>query len=79
MRAPVLDPDVPNSVLMHHSESVDPALAQWINDLLHDLLGWGPWTFIAVLGIAIILIPVWLIYNAVKHPAVDDEPEAEEL
>ena len=79
MRAPVYEPDVASSVLMHHSESVDPTLAQWINDLLHDLLGWGPWTFIAVLGLTIVLIPIWLIYNAAKHPAIDDESDSDEL
>ena len=79
MRAPVYEPDAASSVLMHHSESVDPTLAQWINDLLHDLLGWGPWTFIVVLGLAIVLIPIWLIYNAAKHPAIDDETDTDEV
>ena len=55
-----------------------PTLAKWINDLLHDLLGWGPWTFIVVLGIAIVLIPIWLIYNAAKHPAIDNTLDDED-
>ena len=63
---------------MHHTESVDPTLAKWINDLLHDLLGWGPWTFIVVLGIAIVFIPIWLIYNAAKHPAIDNTLDDED-
>ena len=79
MLAPVIEPDASSSVLMHHSESVDPTLAQWINDLLHDLLGWGPWTFIVVLCIAIVLIPIWLICNALKHPAIDDESDVDEV
>ena len=79
MRVPVFESDLSSSVLTHHSESVDSTLAQWINDLLHDLLGWGPWTFIVVLGLAIVLIPIWLIYNAVKHPAIEDESEGEEV
>lgn len=78
MRKPVFEPDDSTSVLMHHSEAVDSTLAQWINDLLNDLLGWGPWTFVIVLGIAIVLIPLWLIYNAIKHPAIDDETDLEE-
>ena len=73
MHIPLVKLDPPVSVHAHHTESVDPTLAGWINDLLHDLLGWGPWTFVIVLGIAIVLIPLWIIYNAVKHPADEDE------
>ncbi len=73
MRAPIVDIDSPVGVHAHHTESVDPTLAQWINDLLHDLLGWGPWAFVVVFGIVIVVIPVWLIYNAIKHPATEDE------
>ena len=75
MLIPIVELDPQVSVHAHHTESVDPTLAEWINNLLHDLLGWGPWTFVVVLGIAIVLIPVWLIYNAVKHPAIEDELE----
>ncbi len=73
MIAPVREIDSPASVHMHHTESVDPTLVVWINDLLHDLLGWGPWTFVAVLGIAIVLIPLWLIYTSLKNQAEADE------
>ncbi len=73
MIAPVREIDSPASVHMHHTESVDPTLVVWINDLLHDLLGWGPWTFVVVLGIAIVLIPLWLIYTSLKNQAAADE------
>ena len=78
MHAPIHVPDDSISVHMHHTESVDPTLAQWVNDLLHDILGWGPWTFVAVLGIAIVLIPVWLIYTALRHSDVRDESDGED-
>lgn len=73
MHLPIVELDTSDSVHMHHSESVDPTLAQWINNLLHDLLGWGPWTFVVVLGIAIAAIPVWLIYSALRHPDGHEE------
>ena len=78
MHAPIYGPGDAISVHMHHTESVDPTLAAWINDLLHDLLGWGPWTFVVVLGVAIALIPAWLIYTALRHPDVREESENED-
>ncbi len=68
MHLPIVELDPRNLVDMHHTESVDPTLAEWINNLLHDLLGWGPWTFVVVLGIAITAIPAWLIYSALRNP-----------
>ncbi len=73
MHVPIVEIDLPVGVHTHHTESVDPTLAQWINDLLHDLLGWGPWAFVVVFGIVIVAIPVWLIINALRHPPIDDE------
>ena len=78
MHLPIVELNTYDSVHMHHTESVDPTLAQWINDLLHELLGWGPWTFVVVLGIAILAIPAWLIYSAMRHPDVRDEPNSAE-
>ena len=75
MFAPFKPTDSPVTVEMHHSESVDPTLASWINDLLHDLLGWGPWTFVVVLGIAIVAIPLWLIYTSIKNQRMSDNVE----
>ncbi len=75
MYIPTVGIDAPKAVQMHHTESVDPTLVSWINDLLHDLLGWGPWTFVVVFGILIVIIPIWLIYTALRHPetGVDSE------
>jgi hypothetical protein len=76
MHAPIFDLNAPVSVHAHHTESVDPTLAGWINDLLHDILGWGPWTFVVVLGIAIVAVPLWLICNAFRHTSAESESEA---
>ncbi len=78
MQLPIKGIGSSGSVHMHHSESVDPTLAGWINDLLHDLLGWGPWTFVVVFGLAIVAIPIWLIYTSLRNPSVSDELEGEE-
>ncbi len=68
------------SVLMHHTESVDPTLVRWIQHLLDDLLGWGPWTFIVVIGVAIIVVPLWLIFTTLQsRRAADAEVPEEEL
>lgn len=75
MHLPIVELDTRDAVHMHHTESVDPTLAQWINTLLHDLLGWGPWTFVVVLGIAIAAIPVWLIYSALRHLGAHEESD----
>ena len=77
MRLPTKIPGDSVSVQMHHTESVDPTLAAWINDLLKDLLGWGPWTFVVVLGIAIVVIPIWLIVSAMRHPDLGEEAETD--
>ncbi len=66
------------SVHTHHSEGVDPTLAGWIRDLLDSLLGWGPWTFVVVFGIAIAVVPLWLIYTAIKHPPETEVSETNE-
>ena len=73
-------PSVPSTLVeMHHSESVDPTLAEWINDLLHDLLGWGPWTFVVVLGVAIVAVPLWLIYTSLKNQRMLEDQDPDEV
>ena len=78
MFAPVKEIGPSATVQMHHTESVDPTLAGWISDLLHELLGWGPWTFVVVFGLAIIAIPIWLIYNSLRNPPISDDVETDE-
>lgn len=78
MFAPIKQIGPASSIHAHHTESVDPTLAGWINDLLHELLGWGPWTFVAVFGVAIVAIPIWLIYTTLRNGTVVDEFEGDE-
>ena len=46
------------SMARHHSESVDPDLADWIKDRMDHVLNLGPWTIIVALGFVIAMIPI---------------------
>ncbi len=47
------------SVMAHHGEA-DPALLAWVKDLLDHLIGLGPWTVVALIGLLILAMPVGL-------------------
>lgn len=50
-----------NFILLHHGESADPELLNWIKDLLDHFFGSGPWVAIIFLGSAICLMPLIVI------------------
>ena len=50
-----------NLVLLHHGESADPVLLNWIKDLLYHFFGTGPWLAVILLGSAICLMPLIVI------------------
>ena len=52
------------AVLLHHSESIDPTLIDWIRHEIDDVLGLGPETIVAVLGALIVAFPVGLMIAA---------------
>lgn len=54
-------------VLLHHSETVDPTLVQWMRDLLGHVWGLGTWPIIVFLGAVIVVIPLWLIASAARR------------
>ncbi len=47
------------SVAAHHGEA-DPRLLVWIKDLLDQLIGLGPWTVVALIGVLILAMPIGL-------------------
>ena len=49
------------SVTRHHSEAADPDLLDWIKDRLDHLLGLGPWTVVALVGLLMLLIPISVV------------------
>tara|TARA_B100000315_G_scaffold257171_1_gene305112 strand:+ start:684 stop:917 length:234 start_codon:yes stop_codon:yes gene_type:complete len=60
------------SLSRHHGESVDPDLFERIKDLLDSVLGVGPWTIVAGLGVLILLMPlsvvVFYLAQRRRHP-----------
>jgi hypothetical protein len=46
--------------VLHHGESIDPTLAEWIRREIDDLLGLEPATIAVVLGVAIVVLPIGL-------------------
>jgi hypothetical protein len=48
------------SVLSHHGEA-DPALLEWIKEVLDHLIGVGPWAIVVALGLLILAIPLGVI------------------
>ena len=49
------------SMARHHGEAADPDLLEWIKDRLDHLLGLGPWTVVAVVGLLVLLIPISVV------------------
>lgn len=45
--------------LAAHQGDADPTLLAWIKDQLDHLLGMGPWTVVALLGLLLALILRW--------------------
>ena len=46
------------SALTHHGEPGDPVLLQWINDQINAILGLGDFAMVAILGAAVVAIPI---------------------
>ena len=57
----------PLKVLLHHSEPVDPTLAEWIRDRLDGFLGMGPMAIVIGLGAVIVLFGVIVGTLAVRR------------
>ncbi len=71
------------SVTAHHSETPDPDLLEWIKGLVDHLLGGGPWTMVAGLGLLMLLMPLSVVVLYVvqqrRHSAADPRrPDQEE-
>ncbi len=44
-----------------HDGTADPTLLGWIKDQLDHLLGLGPWTVVALLGLLLLVMPLSLV------------------
>ena len=57
----------PLSWVLHHGESIDPTLAEWIRHEIDDLLGLEPVTIAVVLGVGIVMLPIALGVAVVRR------------
>ena len=48
-------------ILAHQSDAADPELLHWIKERLDSIFGTGPWVVVAIMGIIIVSIPVFII------------------
>ena len=48
-------------ILAHQSGAADPELLHWIKERIDQLFGPGPWAVVAVMGLVIVLIPVFVV------------------
>jgi len=55
------------AAVLHHSEAIDPTLAEWIRHKIDDVLGLEPGTIVAILGVAILAFPIWLGISAARQ------------
>ena len=62
--------------VLHHSESIDPTLLDWIRHEIDSVAGLGPATIVAVLGVVIVAFPVGLLLAARRHGKAVDHSES---
>ena len=53
--------------LLHHSDSIDPTLIDWIRHEIDSILGLEPLTIVLVLGAVIVAFPVALALLAKRQ------------
>ncbi|SVC36448.1 uncharacterized protein METZ01_LOCUS289302 [marine metagenome] len=48
-------------ILAHQGDAADPELLRWIKVQMDHLVGSGPWAVVAVMGIVILSMPVFIV------------------
>ena len=48
-------------ILAHQSDAANPELLHWIKERLDSIFVTGPWVVVAIMGIIIVSIPVFII------------------
>ena len=48
-------------LLAHQGDAADPELLHWIKERLDQVFGSGPWVVVAVMGLIILSIPVFVV------------------
>ena len=74
-------------ILAHQGDAADPVLLHWIKERLDQIFGSGPWVVVAIMGIIIISIPIFIIgvylmqsdlRSVYAPPEPDDVPDIRE-
>jgi hypothetical protein len=50
-----------NFILAHQGDAADPELLRWIKIQLDHIFGSGPWAVVAIMGVVIFAMPVFII------------------
>ena len=75
-------------ILAHQGDAADPELLHWIKERIDQLFGTGPWAVVAVMGLVIVSIPVFIVVvyilqakrrSAAAAPQSQDGPEHERV
>ena len=69
-------------ILAHQSDVADPELIHWIKERLDQIFGTGPWVVVAVMGLIIISIPVFVVVVYLlqaKRRSAANKPPSQEL
>ena len=51
----------------HHDDLPDPAFLEWLQIQLTHLIGWGPWTVVALIGAVVLALPLGLVGFYLYH------------
>jgi hypothetical protein len=65
--------DLP-AYLLHHSESIDPTLLDWIRHEIDSIVGLGPSTIVLILGVLIVSFPVLVLLSARRQHRAGRQP-----
>ena len=57
----------PFSWVLHQGEAIDPALWEWLQHKIDDVVGLGPGAIAIVLGVVIVALPIALGVAAVRR------------
>jgi len=56
----------PDLILAHHEGAIDPKLVDWIKHQVDAVVGQGPGTIVAALGVLIVMFPLVLGILAIR-------------
>ena len=69
-------------ILAHQGDAADPELLHWIQERLGQFFGSGPWVVVAIMGAAILSIPVLIVVFYLMQAgrrSADEPPEQSDL